>query len=176
MVFAKMAVPEFVCRTLRFVLLLGARDKRWRPCGPDELACSSSGGPVFLLRILIPAMTRTGYTDDGVGSSREISAELIQTAIFCKRAGTKDVIIRGGHNIDPYGLKNPLAFATPKSCTQRQSQARQPPQVKSRYSCVQLVRRCQRWTTESFPLPKGPPSRKELPCRRSLIWSTITPH
>ena len=91
------------------------RDGTFRPPGSAPTrAPSSSGGRTSLEAISIRGTTRVYGSRSTArnGSTPAISAARMRTAISGSPAGSKELIIRGGHNIDPKVIEDALQKAS----------------------------------------------------------------
>jgi fatty-acyl-CoA synthase len=78
-----------------------------RLCEPDELGMLHLRGPGVSPAYLNPSHDRAGRTDDGWLITGDIGRIDSDGYIFVT-GRAKDVIIRGGHNIDPLWIEEPL--------------------------------------------------------------------
>jgi fatty-acyl-CoA synthase len=78
-----------------------------RLCDPDELGILHLKGPGVSPAYLNPSHDRLGRTDDGWLITGDIGRIDSDGHIFVT-GRAKDVIIRGGHNIDPLWIEEPL--------------------------------------------------------------------
>jgi fatty-acyl-CoA synthase len=79
-----------------------------RPCGPDEIGMLQIKGPGVTPGCVNPEHNRDARTDDGWLITGDLGRIDRDGYIFVT-GRAKDVIIRGGHNIDPAWIEEPLA-------------------------------------------------------------------
>lgn len=94
-------VPYTQVRTVQFV----AADTDWRECAPGEIGMLQVKGPGVTLGYvgnLPPARTADGWLI--TGDLGRIDSE----GVLFVTGRAKDIIIRGGHNIDPGGIEDAL--------------------------------------------------------------------
>jgi fatty-acyl-CoA synthase len=87
--------------------VVGNPGQTMRLCGPDEIGMLHLRGPGVSPAYLNPSHDRAGRTDDGWLITGDIGRIDSEGYIFVT-GRVKDVIIRGGHNIDPLWIEEPL--------------------------------------------------------------------
>ncbi|HEY0440515.1 MAG TPA: acyl-CoA synthetase [Xanthobacteraceae bacterium] len=78
-----------------------------RPCGPDEIGLLQISGPGITPGYVNPAHDRAARTPDGWFNTGDLGRVDTDGYVFVT-GRAKDVIIRGGHNIDPALIEDPL--------------------------------------------------------------------
>jgi fatty-acyl-CoA synthase len=91
---------------VRAVAISGAEAGR-RLCGPDEIGMLQIKGPGQAAGYLNPAHEKDGCTEDGWLISGDLG-RVDQDGFIFVTGRAKDIIIRGGHNIDPALIEEPL--------------------------------------------------------------------
>jgi fatty-acyl-CoA synthase len=87
--------------------VIGGPGQMMRVCDPGELGMLHLRGPGVSPAYLNPSHDRAGRTDDGWLITGDIGRIDSDGYIFVT-GRAKDVIIRGGHNIDPLWIEEPL--------------------------------------------------------------------
>jgi len=82
-------------------------NKTPRPCGPDEIGMLQIKGPGVMLGYVNPEHDRGAFTDDGWLITGDLGRIDSDGYVFVT-GRAKDVIIRGGHNVDPALIEEPL--------------------------------------------------------------------
>jgi fatty-acyl-CoA synthase len=88
--------------------VMDAEGKTKRICGPDEIGMLQVSGPGVTPGYVSSAHERGARTDDGWIISGDLGRVDADGYIFVT-GRAKDVIIRGGHNIDPTLIEEPLS-------------------------------------------------------------------
>ena len=79
----------------------------WRICGPNEIGMLQVNGPGVTPGYLDPLNERGARTEDGWLISGDLG-RIDEDGFVFVTGRAKDVIIRGGHNIDPGLIEEPL--------------------------------------------------------------------
>jgi fatty-acyl-CoA synthase len=88
-------------------LAISGADAGHRLCGPDEIGMLQIKGPGQAAGYLNPAHQKDALTNDGWLISGDLGRADEDGFIFVT-GRAKDIIIRGGHNIDPILIEEPL--------------------------------------------------------------------
>lgn len=78
-----------------------------RQCGPDEIGMLQVKGPGLTAGFVNPAHGKDAITDDGWLISGDLG-RIDEDGFIFVTGRAKDVIVRGGHNIDPSLIEEPL--------------------------------------------------------------------
>jgi fatty-acyl-CoA synthase len=87
--------------------MIGRSGKTVRPCGLDEIGMLQIKGPGVTPGYVNPEHDRDARTEDGWLSTGDLGRIDSDGYVFVT-GRAKDVIIRGGHNIDPALIEEPL--------------------------------------------------------------------
>jgi hypothetical protein len=94
-----------------------------RLCGPDEIGMLQIKGPGQAAGYLNHAHEKDARTEDGWLISGDLG-RVDQDGFIFVTGRAKDLIIRGGHNIDPALIEESRCCSFRTSCTQRPSENR----------------------------------------------------
>ena len=89
------------------VMQMDAQGRTLRPCGVDEIGMFQVSGAGLVAGFLNPEHARAARTDDGWQITGDLGRIDAEGYVFVT-GRVKDVIIRGGHNIDPSLIEEPL--------------------------------------------------------------------
>jgi fatty-acyl-CoA synthase len=87
--------------------MIGGPDQTTRPCGVDEIGMLQIKGPGLTPGYVNPEHDRGARTEDGWLITGDLGRIDSDGYVFVT-GRAKDVIIRGGHNIDPAWIEEPL--------------------------------------------------------------------
>jgi fatty-acyl-CoA synthase len=87
--------------------MIGGPDQTTRPCGVDEIGMLQIKGPGLTPGYVNPEHDRAARTEDGWLITGDLGRIDSDGYVFVT-GRAKDVIIRGGHNIDPAWIEEPL--------------------------------------------------------------------
>jgi fatty-acyl-CoA synthase len=91
----------------RIRAMIDGPNKTAQLCGPDEIGMLQVKGPGVMLGYVNPEHDRSAFTDDGWLITGDLGRIDSNGYVFVT-GRAKDVIIRGGHNIDPALIEEPL--------------------------------------------------------------------
>jgi fatty-acyl-CoA synthase len=91
----------------RIRAMIDGPNKKARLCGPDEIGMLQIKGPGVMVGYRNPEHDRGAFTEDGWLITGDLGRIDSDGYVFVT-GRAKDVIIRGGHNIDPALIEEPL--------------------------------------------------------------------